>query len=125
MKSLSKGTKKQMFGFAVTGLSSTLIMYGLYIVLYQFINYQYAYFIAYSISVLVLYFMNSFVFKKPPLLATFFQFPLVYLFQYAVSAAFLAISVRLGFSVTYAPLLVIIVLLPVTFLLNQLIFSRH
>ncbi len=114
-----------MVGFAGTGLLSTGIMFGLYVSLYKLINYQYAYLIAYSISVISLYFMNTFVFKKPILLKTFLEFPLIYLLQYAVGAASLELLVRFGFSVTFAPLVVIIVLLPVTFILNRIVFSKH
>ncbi|EHL32227.1 hypothetical protein LDG_5599 [Legionella drancourtii LLAP12] len=44
--------------------------------------------------------------------------------QYLIGAAFLAFLVRFGFSVTYAPLLVVILLLPITFVLNRIVFSR-
>lgn len=125
MKFIRQVVIKQMFGFAVTGLLSTLIMFGLYVSLYKLINYQYAYLIAYSISVIALYFMNTFVFKRPISLQTFFKFPLIYLLQYLVGAASLEFIVWLGFSVTFAPLLVVIVLLPVTFLLNRIVFSKH
>ena len=112
-----------MIGFAITGLLSTLIMFGLYVLLYQFINYQYAYLIGYTVSVIALYFMNLFVFKGIMSLQTFVGFPLIYLLQYVIGAVSLKFTVWLGFSVTYAPVLVIIVLLPVTFLLNRLVFS--
>ncbi len=125
MKFLSKSMKKQMVGFVGTGLLSTGIMFGLYVSLYKLISYQYAYLIAYGISVISLYFMNTFVFKRPILLKTFLEFPLIYLLQYAVGAASLELLVRFGFSVTFAPLVVIIVLLPVTFILNRIVFSKH
>jgi putative flippase GtrA len=125
MKYLRQDLKKQIFGFIVTGCLSTMIMFSLYIFLYKFINYQYAYLIAYCTSVFVLYFMNTFVFKRRISLQTFFQFPLIYIGQYIVSAVFLALLVRLGFSVTFAPLFVVIVLIPFTFILNRLVFSKH
>ena len=125
MKFIKQADKKQMVGFAMTGILSTLIMFGLYVMLYQLINYQYAYLMAYTISVIALYFMNMFVFKGTMSLHTFLEFPLIYLLQYVLGAASLEFMVRLGFSVTYAPLLVVIVLLPVTFLLNRIVFSKH
>ena len=125
MTLISKSVKTQMFGFAVTGTLSTLLMFVLYVSLYEIINYQYAYLIAYCISVIGLYFMNSLVFKKTRSLQTFLAFPLIYLFQYLVGAFSLALLVRLGFSVTYAPLFIVIILLPVTFILNRIVFSKH
>lgn len=125
MKFIKQADKKQMLGFAMTGILSTLIMFGLYVVLYHFINYQYAYLIGYTISVIALYFMNMFVFKGIMSLQTFLEFPLIYLLQYVLGAASLEFTVWLGFSVTYSPLLVVIVLLPLTFLLNRIVFSKH
>jgi putative flippase GtrA len=125
MKLFSKTVKKQMVGFVITGLLSTMIMFSTYVILCKLLNYQYAYLIAYSVSVVFLYFMNTFLFKKPILLETFLKFPLIYLLQYFVSAASLELLVEIGFSVTFAPLLVIIVLFPVTFLLNRIVFSKH
>jgi putative flippase GtrA len=124
MKCIKQTDKKQILGFAITGTVSTLIMFGLYVVLYQFIKYQYAYLIGYTVSVIVLYFMNGYVFKGIMSLKTFLEFALIYLLQYVFGAASLEFTVWLGFSVTYAPLLVVIVLLPVTFLLNRIVFSK-
>ena len=124
MKFLRQAVKKQMIGFVVAGLLSTLIMFGLYVGLHRVINYQYAYLIAYSIAVIALYFMNIFLFKGSISLQTFLKFLLIYLFQYLVGAASLGLIVRLGFPVTFAPLLVVVVLLPITFLLNRVVLSR-
>ena len=114
-----------MIGFAVTGVLSTLLMFTLYVGLYQLIHYQYAYLIAYCASVVALYFMNMVVFKRSLSLQTALKFPLIYLLQYGVGAVFLELMVRFGFSVTFAPLMVIILLLPITFLLNRIVFSRN
>ncbi|MDI1352825.1 MAG: GtrA family protein [bacterium] len=114
--------KKQMFGFAITGLISTLIMFTIYVMLYKLINYQYAYVISYSISVIALYFMNMLVFKKTISLKTALEFPMIYLLQYLLSAVSLAGLVRLGIPLIIAPLCVVIILLPLTFFLNRLVF---
>lgn len=123
MLSTRKVLQKQMIRFAITGTLSTLFMLVIYVVLNKIINYQYAYLWAYCISVLALYFMNAlFVFKNKHLsLSTFLKFPLIYLLQYVVGAFFLEFVVRLGFSVTYAPVIVVVVLLPVTFILNRIV----
>lgn len=125
MKFIKQADKKQMFGFAITGILSTLIMFGLYVILHHLISYQYAYLMAYTISVIALYFMNMLVFKGNMSLHTFLEFSLIYLLQYVLGAAALEFMVWLRFSVTYAPLLVVIVLLPVTFLLNRIVFTKH
>lgn len=114
-----------MLGFAVTGTLTTLLMLGVYVCLNKIINYQYSYLIAYAVSVIALYFLNVlFVFKKSPSLHTFLQFPFIYLLQYAVGAVSLEFLVRLGFSQTLAPAIVVIIMLPVTFILNRLVLLK-
>lgn len=117
--------KKQVLGFAITGTLSTLLMLGIYVGLNKIMNYQYAYLVSYCISVLALYFMNArCVFNQPISWTSFLKFPLIYLLQYLVGAVFLGLIVRLGFSVTFAPVLVVILLLPVTFVLNRIVLMK-
>jgi putative flippase GtrA len=127
MQSPKKRLKNQILGFAVTGTLSTLLMLVVYTGLNKIINYQYAYLSAYSISVIVLYFMNSqFVFKDEPISSkTFIEFLIIYLVQYFVGAVSLEFIIRHGFSPTYAPVLVVILLLPVTFVLNRIVLLKH
>ncbi|TIG84055.1 hypothetical protein DI110_12255 [Legionella pneumophila] len=65
------------------------------------------------------------MFKKSISFQNFFEFPLIYLLQYLVGAASLELIVRLGFSVTFAPLLIVVILLQVTFILNRMLFLKH
>lgn len=126
MKTPRKLLKQQMIGFTITGTLSTLIMFLLYISFNKLMNYQYSYLIAYAISVITLYFMNiQFVFHTHMSLKSFLKFPLIYLFQYLVGAVSIKILVEHGFSITYAPLLVIIILLPITFLLNRIVLIKY
>lgn len=124
MKASKKVLRRQMIGFAITGTVTTLLMLVIYMGLEKIINYQYAYLASYCISVLALYFMNAlFVFNSKSLtLSSFLKFPLIYLLQYVLGAIFLECLVRFGFSTTYAPVIIVIVLLPVTFILNRLVF---
>ena len=109
-------------GFVVTGSLSTLVMFCIYTILCHFISYHYAYLIAYSTSVIMLYFMNLYVFKGLVTWHTMVKFPLIYLLQYVLGALSLAFVVRLGFPVSLAPILIVIALLPFTYLLNRLVF---
>lgn len=125
MINFRKKVKKQIIGFIVAGIFSTLLMYGIYLVLQRHMNYQYAYLISYSLSVIFLYFMNTQVFRKPIKIKTFFEFPFIYLIQYLLGAIALEFFVAFGLSKAIAFLLVAIVLIPLTFLLNRLIFTRR
>ncbi len=119
------GLKTQMVNFAFSGSLTTGIMFVLYVALKKVMNYQLAYLIAYCVSVVILYFINvRYVFNKEKSLRTFLQFPFIYLLQYLVGAVSLKFLVEFGISVTYAPLLVVILLLPVTFLLNRALFFK-
>ena len=122
MKTIRAFIKSQIFLFMLMGTLSTLVMLGLYMLLNMIIQYQMAYFISYVVTVIISYFLNTlFVFKKPVSLRTFLQFPIVYIVQYIISALMLEVMVRIGFSVTYAPVLIIILLLPLTFFLSRLV----
>ncbi|OGO93882.1 MAG: hypothetical protein A3F41_00965 [Coxiella sp. RIFCSPHIGHO2_12_FULL_44_14] len=126
MRSYKEVLKKQVVGFAVTGTLSTLFMLGIYIGLNKIMNYQYAYLVAYCISVIALYFMNAlWVFNQRISWQSCLKFPLIYLLQYLVGAVSLEFIVRLGVSVTFAPVLVVIILLPVTFVLNRVVLLTH
>jgi hypothetical protein len=56
---------------------------------------------------------------------TFLQFPLVYVVQYTLSAVGIEIFVRMGLSATYAPIIVIILILPLTFMLSRLVMLKR
>ena len=115
----------QVVRFMVMGGISTLIMLGIYIMLTWFVKFQVAYFVSYVITVIVSYYLNTFfVFKTTVSLRSFFQFPIVYVVQYIASAALLEIFVRLGFSETFSPVFIIILLLPLTFWMSRLIMVK-
>ena len=126
MISIRKLASNQMVRFMAVNGFSTMVMFGLYVVLNMVMKYQIAYFIAYVFTVILSYVLTSlFVFKTKMSWQTFMQFPLIYVLQYATSAICLEILVRLGFSVTYVPLFVIVLLLPLTFLLSRYVMLKR
>jgi hypothetical protein len=125
MKASNLILKKEILGFALTGLLSSLFMFGIYVELNRAFYYQYAYLIAFSFSVLALYFMNIKVFKSYASFPNFWRFCLIYGFQYLISAPLLEIIIRLGFPVTYAPLLVLVILFPGIFVLNRTVLKKR
>lgn len=125
MNQLRRFFELQVVRFMITGSLSTLMMLGVYVLLNLVMKYQISYLIAYVFTVIVSYFLNTlFVFKTPVSLSSFLQFPLVYLVQYIAGALLLEVFVRLGFSVTFAPLVIIILLLPVTFWLSRIVMMK-
>jgi putative flippase GtrA len=119
---MNKKVNKQMLGFMLSGLVSTGLMYGLYLIFHRFTSYQQAYFFSYILSVFALYFMNLWVFKASISLHSLLKFPFIYALQYLIGAGTLEFLVHIGISSLLAPILIIVVLFPITFILNKLVF---
>ncbi len=117
--------RSQVSLFLLMGAISTFVMFEIYVVLNRFMHYQLSYLIAYVVTVFLSYYLNSrFVFKSKMSWQTFLRFPVVYIVQYAGSALGLEILVRFGFSVTFAPILMIMLMIPITFLLSRFILVK-
>lgn len=120
-------TERHFFRFLVMGILNTIATFSIYVMLKTVLDYQIAYLLAYVSGIVFAYFMNAlFVFKKSISLRAFIRFPLVYVVQYIVGAVLLELFVRvLGLSVTFAPLFVIILTLPLTFFLTRFVLSKY
>ena len=119
--------ENRLIRFIFTGALNTLITYCVYIVLETVLEYQIAYLISYSIGILCSYLMNAlFVFRRYLSLKTFLRFQLVYVVQYLASAILLEILVRwAGLSTMVAPIVAIVVTVPLTFLASRAIFRQQ
>jgi putative flippase GtrA len=108
----------QLTRFIVSGAINTGITYGLYLVLLPLLGYLAAYSAAYVAGVLLSYWLNSaFVFRQPMSWRGLARFPLVYVFQYALTAMLLWLLVdTLAISERIALLAAIAVTVPATFL---------
>lgn len=107
--------------FTLGGALNTGISYGLYWVLSNVLQYQVAYLIAYVVGVLISYWFNaSLVFHTPLSWRGLFTYPWVYVAQYVTSAVLLAGLVEVvGLHRGWAPLLVTVAMVPVTYLLTR------
>jgi putative flippase GtrA len=86
-----------------------------------------AFTVAYIFGVLFTYYMNSrWVFRVPMSWRSFLQFPSVYVVQYSLGIVLMHLLVdRLAFPVDFAPLAVIVLTMPVTFVLSRFVLKRH
>ena len=111
--------------WAVGGAANTILTYGLYLLFNMFMHYQVAFTASFVIGIIFAYFYNSWVvFKTPFSVRKFVQFPVVYLVQYLLSMGLLSVLVQaLGVSEKFAPIVVLIIVTPVTFLLSKLILK--
>lgn len=116
---------KEVLLWALGGAANTILTYGLYLLFNEFMHYQVAFTASFVIGIIFAYFYNSWVvFKTPFSVKKFVQFPVVYLVQYLLSMGLLSILVQtLGMSEKFAPIVVLIIVTPVTYLLSKLILK--
>lgn len=111
--------------FILIGLANTVLGYIIYLVFLQLMNYRTAYSITYIIGIVIAYGLNTkFVFNTTFSWQKFLRYPIVYLIQYAVGLFFIIVLVEI-FTIpdVIAPLLIVIITLPITFTLNRLILK--
>lgn len=114
---------QQWIRFIAGGAINTGFTYGIYYVLQKFIFYQIAYAIAYVLGIIFSYWFNaSFVFKTTLSWKVLFTYPVVYVVQYLVSALFLGAFIEfVGISPEIGPLLVLVLMIPLTFFMSRLV----
>lgn len=107
--------------FLAAGGANTAFTYIIYLTLLNWIRYEFAYALAYILGIATSYLINSlFVFRKPLSWKAALAFPLIYVVQLVIGSIVLKVSVEwLSVSERYAPLVVIAITLPLTFLLSR------
>ncbi len=111
--------------FIGVGGVNTLVSYSIYVYLIFMVDYQVAYAVAFVIGILLSYWLNTrFVFNTGYSKKKFILFPIVYVIQYIFGALLLNIIVEhLSFNKIFAPILVVIFLLPLTYVLSKKILK--
>ena len=107
--------------FLVGGTINTGFTYGVYLLLGGLFFYQIAYAIAYAVGILFSYWFNSsFVFKTPLRWKSLISYPVVYVVQYFVSALLLGIFIEfIDIPPQVGPLLVLLLMIPLTFFMTR------
>jgi len=107
--------------FIFWGGVNTLAGYLIYAFLLLFLPYLFSYTIAFITSVFISYILNSkFVFNQELKLSKAIKYPVVYLTQYLLGAMSLYILVQvLRVNKLLAPMFVIVLTIPVTYLLSR------
>ncbi|MDG6399532.1 GtrA family protein [Pseudomonas quasicaspiana] len=124
---LNKILEARFVRFLLTGGLNTAITYAMYLLLLEFLPYLWSYSISYVCGILFAFVMSRFfVFKEHQGLKTVLFFPLIYLTQYLLGALIVWFWVKkLMLPATIAPLIAIIISLPITFILSKLAFVRR
>lgn len=123
---LKKSIHSEFFRYLLVGISNTLVVYVVYLLLLPFLPYLYAYTLSFCVSVVNAYFMNVFfVFRKKATLHSFLKFPFVYVAQYLIGASILWLLVgQMGVSPSWAMAVVIIVTVPFTFVAIRFVMKK-
>lgn len=116
---------KRWLRFLLGGVVNTAFSYAIYILLNTVFVYQIAYLISYTLGVLFSYWFNaSFVFHVSMTWRGLFLYPSVYVIQYVISAFLLSALVEYaGVMESFAPLLVSIVMMPVTYVISKFVLN--
>jgi putative flippase GtrA len=112
--------------FLAAGAVNTGLTYAIYLLLLRGLPYLAAYTIAYLAGIVISYLLlTRFVFRAPRRWASAMRFPLVYVAQYLIGSAVLALLVEaLGVTASIAAIVAIIASVPVTFALSRIVLRR-
>lgn len=122
---LMKFINKEFIRFLIMGALNSLLTYLVYLILIIPFNYGGSYAISYFLGIIFSFYMNTiYVFKEKISIRKMFKFPLVYLVQFLISELFLYLFVdSLNINKRIAPLIVIIISVPLTFILSKYIIK--
>ncbi|WP_441280319.1 GtrA family protein [Tardiphaga sp. 862_B3_N1_1] len=123
---ISRYLKREWILFIAGGASNTLLTYAIFLSLRLFLDYRLSYLIAFLIGIGYSYVFNAMiVFRAPLSWRSFLAFPLVYVVQICLSMAGMEILVQLlHVSSTFAPLINVILVVPITFALSSRILAK-
>jgi putative flippase GtrA len=117
---------REFITFAFFGAINTAVTYGVYVLCVRVIPYNAAYTISYAFGIVLSYWLNArFVFGERLRISRALQYPIVYAVQYLVGLAVLYVAVEVaGLNKYVAPLLVVVLTLPVTYVLSRYVIKR-
>ncbi|MGF6113685.1 GtrA family protein [Pseudomonas frederiksbergensis] len=125
-QALSRILRLEIARFLLSGGLNTALTYAIYLLVLLFLPYKTSYTISYISGIGIAYALNRFfVFKGHQGIKSVALLPLVYLVQYLCSLLILWVWVeQLGYDQRIAPLIAIIITIPLTFILSKLIFAK-
>lgn len=111
--------------YCIVGSISAAIHYGVYLFFEQFINVNIAYTIGYIISFIGNFFLTSYLtFRTKPSIKKALGFSGSHLINYINHILLFNLFLYLGISTELAPILVLIIVVPVNYILLRWIFSK-
>lgn len=124
---MNKNLIYEIIKFIIVGGINTLNYYVLYLIFLQLIHFSYlvSHIVAFLISFVISFYLNCyFVYKVKPTLKKFFAFPLTQVVNMGVQTLLLYVLVdQFDMSPVIAPLLGLIITIPITFILSKWILK--
>lgn len=118
---MKKYVNRETVSFLLVGTINTVATYAIYLLLLLVFNYWGAYTGASAIGIFLSYSLNTlFVFRAKWSWGRLAAYPLVYVIQYALGMMSLGLLIEIaGVSEKIAPLFVVILTIPVTYLVSR------
>lgn len=109
---------KEILRFCIVGGLATVVHYGIYLLLMQWINVSIAYTVGYVLSFIMNFFLsNFFTFGTKPSVKKGFGFAASHLTNYLLHISLLNVFIWLGIDSHYAPIPVLCIVVPINFIL--------
>ena len=127
LKPLSmRSISPQFIRFVLAGGANTILSYAVYATLLGVCGYKVAYSVSYVFGIVSSYSLNAwFVFKVPASWRAALRYPVVYIAQYFCGLTVLYLLVEVaGMSRWSAPLIVVVISVPVTFALSRYVIVK-
>lgn len=123
---LKKYTKHSFFKFIISGVLNVTSTYLIYLVLLIIVEYKIAYSISFMLGILLSFIMNQkYVFNADYSNKKLFYYPIIYIIQYSISIFLLIFIIEiLKFPKEVAPFFIVIILVPFTYFLNKIFFTK-
>lgn len=115
----------EIIRFGIVGVGATVLHYGIYYLLQQFINVNIAYTIGYILSFIANFYATAyFTFASVPSWKKLFGMGAAHGINYLLHIVLLNIFLYIGIAKEWAPLPVFVIVIPVNFVLVRFVFKH-
>lgn len=121
-----KFIKLESVRFLIAGSINTVLTYLLYLLVLPWVGYVAAFTISFAVGVLFSFVLNAvYVFKVVLVWSRLIKYPSLYFFQYILGLILITALVEyFGVDDRFAPFVNVVILIPITFMLNRWFFKK-
>lgn len=123
---VTRNNIKEVIRFGIVGLFATILHYGIYWILRQWMDYNIAFTIGYMLSFVCNFFLTSyFTFKTKATVKRSVGFSGAHLFNYFFQMFLLNFFIHIGVGQSVAPIPVYLIAIPVNFMMIRFVFKNN